>query len=510
MEEATTLDGKERALLLGLPLVKFIIHLATLPGYGIFRDELYYLACAARPAFGYVDHPPLSIWLLGGVTAVFGDSLWVIRLLAAFAGAATVLVVGLIARRLGGGTFAQALAMVAAIAAPIYLALDHFYSMNALDLLLWTLAAWALTGVLRDDRPKDWLLLGVVLGLGLLNKISVLWLGFGLLVGLVLTPRRRDLLKPGPWIAGGVAFLLFLPHVIWQIANGWPTLEFIRNATQNKMVDVAPVDFVLNQLLMMGPLAALVWLPGLFYLLIGKKAEPWRMLGWIWVTVFLLLMLSGSSRANYLAASYGWLFAAGGVIWERWSAERRWLRPAAVAAIALQGIFLAPLALPVLPVPTYVAYAQSLGIAPSTEERKELAELPQFFADMHGWEEKVEAVAEVYEGLPPEDREKACIYAQNYGVAGAMEYLGRDHGLPPAIAGHNNYWLWGPGECSGEVLLILGGRREDHEQVFAEVEAAAVIDCGYCMPYENNQTIWVARGPNASFEEVWPRVKHYD
>ncbi|TDI13316.1 MAG: phospholipid carrier-dependent glycosyltransferase, partial [Acidobacteria bacterium] len=246
--------------LMVFPAVKLVLHLVTHRGYGMFRDEYYYLACAERLAWGYVDHPPFSIFLLWIVRNLLGDSLLAVRLLPALAGAATVLLVGLMARRLGGGLFAQSLAMVGALAAPIYLALDHFYSMNAFDLVFWALAAYLILLLVQGAGVRVWLLLGAVLGLGLMNKISILWLGFGLLVGLLVTQRRRWLLTPGPWLAAGLAVLLFLPYILWQVGNDWPTVEFIRNASGQKMLEVKPLDFMLSQLRVMNPAVAPLWL----------------------------------------------------------------------------------------------------------------------------------------------------------------------------------------------------------------------------------------------------------
>jgi hypothetical protein len=503
------------APLLVFPAAKLLIHLLTAQGYGYFRDELYYLACTDHLAFGYVDQPPLSIFLLWLVRSLFGDSVFALRVLPAVAGAVTVWLVGLITRELGGRGFAQALAMLAAIAAPIYLALDHFYSMNALDLLFWPLAALTLIRVLQEPGRNRWLLLGLVLGLGLENKISILWLGFGILVGLLLTRQRRLLATPGPWLAGGVALLVFLPHLVWQVLHDLPTLEFMARATGEKMAAKSALPFLAEQIRVLNPTTLPIWLAGLVFLLTAKPVERFRPLAWIWITVFLLLVLSGSSRASYLAPAYTWLFAAGAVFWEGLCERLRvpygqLLRPALVAPVVISGVVLSPMALPVLAVEDYVAYSQALGFAPSTDERKELAELPQFYADMHGWESIVETVASVYDTLSPEEQNVATFLTGNYGEAGAIDLLGRSHGLPVAISGHNNYWLWGPRGRTGEVVIVIGGGKEGLGEVFEQVELAARTDCGYCMPYENDQPVWICRRPRAPIDELWPELKHFD
>jgi hypothetical protein len=501
-----------RLLLILFPLLKLLIHLFTFGGYGWFRDEFYYVACSENLAFGYVDHPPLSVVILWTARTLLGDSLFAVRLLPALAGAATVLLTGLIAREMGGRRFAQALAMVAAIAAPNYLGTDHVFSMNAFDILIWTLSGYLLVRLLEEPTPRLWLLLGLSLGLGLQNKISVLWLGFGLFVGLLAMPCRRLLLTKWPWIAGAVAFAIFLPHLVWQAATGWPTLEFIQNATSQKMAPVSPLEFLSDQILIMSPLSLPIWLLGLGWLLGTTRGRRFGVLGGAYVVVFLLLIFSGTSRAGYLAPAYTWLFAAGGLALERMIARVGWpgLKAAVIGLPLLGGLIAAPLALPVLPVRTYIDYAAAIGVRPSTEERKEVAELPQHYADMHGWESIVGTVAEVYQGLPLEEQQAAAFFTSNYGVAGAIDLLGRERDLPPAVSGHNNYWLWGTRGISGRVMIFIGGSEERLGELFETVERAATIDCGLCMPYENGRPVWVARGPRISLEELWPRLKHYD
>jgi hypothetical protein len=402
--------------------------------------------------------------------------------------------------------------MTAALVAPEYLSLDHFYSMNAFDLFFWALTAYLLVRIVAGGGPRLWLILGVVLGLGLLNKISVLWLGAGVAVGLLLSPERRALRTPWPWAAAGIAAALFTPHLLWQIRQGWPTIEFIRNATGDKMVHVAPLDFLAGQVDMMLPFTLPLWLGGLAFLFLHPAGRKYRLLGWIYLTAFLILMLSGSSRAGYLAPAYTWLFAAGGVGAERLLARPRLasIPDVAVALLLVGGAIVAPLAMPILPVETYIRYARALGEEPSTEERKELGELGQFYADMHGWPEIVATLAGVHGRLPPEEQAGVRVFAPDYGVAGAVDLLGRKQGLPAAISGHNTYWLWGPRGWDGRVLIYVGGSEEGLRARFETVERAATIECGRCMPYENHRPVWICRGLRGPVGEAWSRAKHYD
>lgn len=508
-------------ILLALAGLELALHLSVnlFAGYEIFRDELYYLACASHPALGYVDQPPLSIWLLAGVRGLLGDSLFALRLLPAVAGAGLVLVTGLLAREVGGGRFAVTVAALCSLVAGFPLAASSFYSMNVFDLLLVAAGCLLLARLINTGEPRLWLALGAVLGLGLLNKVGVLWVGLGIFVGLLATRERRWLRTPWPWAAGGVALLLFLPYVVWNATHDWAHLEFIRSAVAGKYSGLNAWSFLSGQFLMQNPVTAPVWLAGLGWLLFAPGGRRYRLLGVLWVTACVVLLANGHSKAEYLANVYPPLFAAGGVAWERLLARGQTgrragrgptLGRAALGAVLVSGLLLAPLATPMLPVETYVEYADALGVGPTTAEGHELAELPQFYADMFGWRAKAEAVAAVYHALPEEDRARAAIFAENYGRAGAIDYWSDELGLPGAIGNHNNYWIWGPGDADGDVVLVLGGDREDLEERFASVELAGRADCDWCIPYERDLPIYVCRDLQTPLDELWPHMKHYD
>lgn len=497
--------------LVALAAAKLSLQLLAINQYGYFRDELYYLASTEHLAWGYVDHPPLSIAILALVRALLGDSLPALRIVPALAGVATVFVTGLIARRLRGGRFAQGLAALGALMSPVFLGVDHFYSMNAIDLLLWTVAALLLLRALDDGRTKIWAVLGVVLGLGLLNKISMLWFGGGLSLALLATPYRRALKEPGPWIAALIAALIFLPHLLWQVQNGWPTAEFMHNAASQKMVNISPLHFLRVQLLSMNPGSAPVWIAGIVFGLFARDDRRGRVLVWIYLAVFAFLLVGGRSRASYLAVAYPMLLALGGVALERLSAPagRGWLRPGVALLVVATGIVALPMALPVLPVETFVRYQSAFGLSPGTHERHEMGALPQHYADRFGWEELTNLVAEAYGHLTPEERRRCRVFGQNYGEAGAIDVLGRRHGLPHALSGHNSYWLWGPGDAEWDVLIIIGGDREDNARFFDDIEILGQTDSPWSMPYERGLDVSIARRPKISLLEAWPMLKMY-
>jgi len=508
---------RERRWFFVIPALTVLFHILFLRGYGWFRDEFYYFACARHLAFGYVDHPPLSIVPLWFVRAVAGDSLIAARLLAALACGATVAVVGALTREMGGGRSAQLLAMTCAAIAPIYLAVGSFYSMNVFDVLVWATAAWTAVRVLRAPRLRSWIALGVVLGLGIENKISVLWLIGGLSLGLLLHDYRLAL-TPGPWLALAIAGALAAPYALWNAANGWPTLEFIQHASADKMIAQAPWSFVMSQVLNLHPLTLPVWLAGLWFFLIDRRGRPYRALGVMFLAVLALLLTNKTSRPEYLAPAFTVLFAGGACWLEPYIATRvRVVQPLVLALLAFGGLLISPLAMPVLPVDRYLRYADALGQKPTTDERKELADLPQFYADRFGWEELVAAASRAFASLPPDERRVAAIYTSNYGEAGAIGVLGRtgcaagvQPCLPDAISGHNNYWFWGPDGHMGDVLIALTPSRRGLDARFDDVQQVATIECRHCMPYENHRPVYVCRRPKQPLAEIWPQVKHFE
>lgn len=479
------------------------LHLATINAYGWFRDELYYIACGEHLDFGYVDHPPLVALIARLTRGLFGGSLFATRLPSVLAGMAVIWLCGSIACELGGGRWAQGMAALCAVVGPVYLFAFHVLSMNSFDILCWTLGAWIVVKIVNGGDPRLWLLFGLVCGLGLQNKHSLLFFGFGVFVGLLLTPERRHFRERWIWIGGAIAVLLFLPHVLWQVEHGWPTAEFVRNATAHKNVALSPLAFFGAQVKQMHPLTFPIWLAGLVWLFRSR----YRVLAWAYVAAFLVL-ITQASKAYYLSPVYPPLFAAGATAIESWI-RRPALRALLAVLLVAGGAATAPLTLPILPVERFTRYMRVLGIEVSAGERHEMGALPQHFADMHGWEKMVAEVARVYNSLPPEERARTGIYGQNYGEAGAVDLLGRKYGLPKASSGHNNYYFWGP-QGSGETLIIIGGDPEDHRQAFKDVRQAGEIRCGLCMPYENNQPVWIARGLKAPIEQVWPMTKHFD
>lgn len=502
----TRLQRGDTLFLGGFALFTLALHLVFNRWYGYHHDEFYFLACGHHLAFGYVDHPPLTPWLARLSDELFGQSLTGLRFFPAVAGASAVFLTGLLTRRLGGNRFAQAIACIAFIIAPVYLRSGNILAIPSFEPLFWVACSYLIVRIIQEDKPKLWLLVGVVAGVGLMNKHTMAFFGAGLVVGLLLTPQRKQFLSPWLYAGGAVAFVLFLPNVIWQIQNDWPTIQFIRRLNEEVMSGISLPQFVLGQLLYLHPINAPIWIAGLLWLFRGEAGKPYRLLGWVYVVVFVVLLLA-KSKIYYLAPAYPAVLAAGGVAVARLVERKQlsWLRPAAVGALGLGGVVFAPVALPILDIETTDRYINTLSFGA-------LGNVYEITGDLHGqfgWQQRIETVAKAYQSLPLEEREHAVIFAPSYGLAGMVDYLGKDYGLPNAISGHMTYYFWGPGTGPFDTVIALNMRPESLERVFEEVQMRPPVELEHVNPWQREFYVAICRTPRVPIDEIWPDLREW-
>lgn len=486
-----------------IALAKLAVHLYTAGSYGFFIDELYYLACGEHLAWGYVDQPPLIAFIAKFARTLFGESVRAIRIPVILAGAAKVVLTALLARELGGGRWAQGLAALCVLVAPGFLAIDHLLTMNAFEPLFWIGCAILIARMIRTGIERLWVWFGVLAGIGLLNKHSMLIFGFGVVVGLVLTQQRRMLWSKWPWIGLAIAFAIFLPNLIWNIQHGFPFLEIQANIARDvRNVALSPVKFFAEELFTMHPLTAPVWIVGLVFLF--RKCRP---LGWAWVVTAMAIVIL-SPRIYYLFPAFPLLFAAGGVACESFFERHTRIGWSYAATMLVSGAILAPLAVPILNPATYIRYSRALGLEQPRIENDPSGEMPQLFADQFGWEEMARVVADAYQRLPPDEQARTAIFGQNYGQAGAIDFYGPRYGLPHAISRHQNYFLWGPRDYTDESILVLDDRREVLEPKCEEVTLVGRVQHPYSMP-RSNFDIFHCRRYKGSLRESWTQLKKW-
>jgi hypothetical protein len=493
-------------------------------GYGIFRDEMYYLICGQRLAFGYVDQPPMVALEARVTQMLFGyDHMWSLRLIAAIAGGAKVLLTGLLARSLGGGRWAAALAMFAVLTAPVYLSIDSFLSMNALEPVFWMTAALALIEIVRlASAPQFeysasriylwWIVLGASTGLGLETKATLVFYLVSLLLALLLTPARRILSSRAAAMGIAILVLLALPNFVWQATHHFATWEWLQAVQHSdKDIKLGPLALFTTQVLMLGPLHCLLWLTGAAWLALARKARAWQFAGLAYV-FFLVLMMVLHAKDYYLAPAYPVLFAAGSVAWVAWAGQHR-ARQAALstyAALLLAGgVLIFPYAVPVLSPERFLAYEKWTGFHPDDMEKHDPTLLPQFFADRFGWTDLLGKVSAIYNALPADERARTGIFVRNYGEASAINLFGPKLGLPTAISGHQNYWIWGPHGYSGdEMILVVQDSPEQLSHHYNSCTLMAMRTDPLAMPWERGP-IYLCKGRKIPIFEQWSGFKEY-
>ncbi|MGH7025092.1 MAG: glycosyltransferase family 39 protein [Caulobacteraceae bacterium] len=490
-----------------LALACFVLHALANGRYGFFRDELYFIVCGGRPALGYVDQPAIVPLLASWSHAVFGDFLWGFRLLPALVMTATVALTAEFTRLIGGGRFAQWLAGLAVLLGSIFLLDGVLFFTDMFQPLTWLGLGWVLVRLEQTEDERWWLAFAAIAGFSLNTKYMIAFYLVALAIGLLATPRRKSLLRPYVYLGALLAGVMVAPNVLWQQAHGWPFIELAKAAAGGKNVAMSPLAFLVQQALFTGPLASVVWLCGLLVCAVRPRFAVARAFPIAWLILFVVFDAE-HGKPYYLTAIYPTLLAFGAVAIEE-RIRVRVVRGVALSAVVVAGAVTAPLTLPILPIDAFIRYQKAIGFTPSVGERQKTGPLPQYYADMFGWPEMAAKVAAVYRSLSPRDRARAVFYGENYGEAAAIDVFGRRLGLPPAVSGHNNYFIWGPRGHDGSVIIIVGGDPQHYAELFRGFEVAGRIDAPHAMPYETGMPIYVLRGMKTPLQTYWPNVKNF-
>jgi hypothetical protein len=496
-----------------LALAKFVLHMVTNGQYGYHADELYYMAAGEQLAWGYTEFPPLIALTVQLSRGLFGDSLSAIRFFPALAGAAVVMLTGLMTRELGGGRWAQGLAALSVIVAPYYLFMQTIATMNAFEPLFWVLAAYLMLLTIKYRRPRFWLWVGLVVGLGILNKYSMVFFGFSLLVALGVTRAGQPWHSVWVGLAIAVAAGLSFPNVLWQYHHGWPFLEHqaAANLYDKKPPLQSTLDLLLQPILFMHPLTFPLWAGGVYFYFRTKAGKPYRLIGWSYGVLFGLFVLL-KAKYYYLAPIYPLLLAPGAVLIEQ-GVKHYWRCQVAIVALLLVSTLpMVPMVLPVLPLPSLLKFSQLYAVMytlpnnvnPNFSEQ----EAPRHYRLMLGWEEFVAQVSQTYRQLPPDELGKTAILAWDYGDAGAIDFFGPTYGLPKVISGAHTYYFWGPRDYTGDLVLSVGGPLDQLHVLFAQVEPLAPVT--YTLPgIKGEVPLYLCRQLKTPFPASWPQFKAY-
>ena len=496
--------------MLYLAVAKFVFHLLTATRYGIFRDELYYLACGEHLDWGYVDQPPLIGLVAWAARHLFGESLIGLRLLPAVAGAATVWLTGRITREMGGGAFAQGLAALAVAAVPIFLVMHHWLTMNAFEPLIWLGCAWCVVRAINRDEPRYWIGFGVLAGLGMENKYTTAFFILAIGIGLLLTSHRRFFSRREFWIGAAIGLSIFLPNLVWLVRHDFPFLELMHNIRSgHRDIVRPPLEFILDQVMIINPVLSLLWIAGLVWLFFAAAGRRYRLFA-IAYLIMLLSFIGLRGKNYYLGSVYPLLLAAGAVGFEQLTNARwKWSRVVYAVFVVASTVVLAPTVSPIFSPERAIAYQKALGLEPPRAENQTTGPLPQYFADEFGWEEMTRETARIYNSLGPEERSRTVIFANNYGEAGAIDFFGPRLGLPKAICNHQSYWLWGPRDFDGRSVIVLGSDGRGDGEHFRSVEAVGRAEHRYSRRDEHFD-IFLCRGFTGDLKTAWSQMKKYN
>ena len=494
---------------LGMGIMAFALHAAFAGGYDVFRDELYFIVCGRHPAFGYADQPPLVPLLSAGFYAL-GHNAWILRLPATLAAGGLAWLAVRFARLLGGGTFAAICAGVCVTIAPMLMGVVATLNTTSFDPLAWTLIAYLLVKAVRDGDRSALLWCGVVAGLDFEAKYALYVWAIALIIGLVATPERRIFRDKMLWFGAAIAVAIGLPSILWQATHGWPFLE-LAAAARAKNTDTPPLSFIVNQVLIMNPLLAPVWIAGVVAPFVIHDLKPIRFLAIAFLASFALTLLT-HGKDYYIAATYPTVFIMGAVAWGHWLQKARG-RIALGAwggfAMALS-VLASPLALPVLSVDALRTYIEHAPFKPQQQEKSFKGTLlPQLFADQLGWHDFTDQVGEAWQKIPVAERTRTGIKLENYGEAAALDLYGPAYGLPPALSGHNQYYLWGLRGQKPVNLLVV---QNNPDRLKPYCQKTIILGETYsrdAMDYENGKTIALCQGLKVDIVKLWPELKNF-
>ena len=480
--------------------VVFAVLLAVSTRYGFHRDELYFIECARHLQASYVDQPVLTPLLAWVSLKLFGVSLLGLRMWAALAAWATVVLAGLTAREFGGGRRAQLLAAIATATMPVVLGGDHLFGPTAFDILAWAALALVVARIGRTGDARWWPLGGLALGLGLANKHSVGLFAAALVIGVLLAGGRRLLLNRWFALGAAIAIAFTIPDIWWQAQHQWATIAMSRALADENGGLANIAGWVIGQLLMSALALVMVWVAGLRFL--WRSGRPlWRALVWAYAILFVFFALTTGGKIYYLAGAYIFLLAAGAVAIDGWLAAPAGRLRRLLLATAVCTALAVPLVLPVLP-PGDVGWTQKIN---------------PVLAESVGWPQLVGTVRTAWFSLPAEQRASAVIFASNYGEASAINVLGRGTGLPQAVSGHNTYWWWGPGNPRATTVVAVmpgpadgGGDAAYLSQFFISVRAVATLSNPYGLHNQEwHGHVYLCTGPHRPWGQIWPQLRQY-
>ena len=490
-------------VLLALGLGVAMIHAFTNGQYGFHRDELDIIMNARQLAWGYVAYPPFTPLIARLGLILFGPSLIGLRLFSAVAQGVVTVLVGWMAKDMGGNRTAQVVAALAVFISPLAMTCGTLIQYMSFDYLWWVVIAFFTVRLLATGNPRYWLGIGASIGMGMMTKFTLAYFIAGLVLGILLTPMRRYLRTPWPWIGAGIAVLIFSPEIVWQIQHNFVSIDFLKSIHARDIAWGRANGYLIDQLYASAhPVTLPLWIAGLVACLFSRQETRFRALGWMYLVPFVLFLVS-QGRGYYIAPAYPMLLAAGSVWLVNWldarsEATRRWGMGVVWGALATGGLVILILVKPVMPI--------------NSPLWNNAIRLSDIFVEMVGWQDLTREVAQVYNDLPEINKPGTVILAGNYGEAGALELYGPEYNLPLVVSGGNSMWARGYGDTEWQSVVLVGFESQYASQYFKSCHAVGKVTNQYGVKNEESawhNILYVCRQPRKPWAEVWPSMQWF-
>ncbi len=494
----------DNILLFSMAIIAVLFHILLNGQYGFHRDELDFIMNARQLDWGYVSYPPMTPFFARIGLELFGESLRGLRVIPAIAQGIVMILAAFMARDMGGKRNAQMLVAFTVFIAPVSIFGGTVIMYFAFDYLWWVLVAFFTVRLLATDDARYWLGVGAGIGLGMMTKYTMAFWVAGLIVAVLVTPARKHLRSKWLYLGAGLALLIFLPNLIWQIQHDFISLEYLSSIHARDISWGRADDFLPEQLyLTTNPLSLFIWPVGLILCLFGTSMKRFRPLGWMFLVTFVVFLVN-KGRGYYTGPSYVMLLAAGVVGFESWLTART-----QAARRVGYGILWGTQVIGSL-----IGVVLMKPIAPINSPLWEITTgiTDDLFTEMVGWQELTAQVAEIYKSIPDNEKPHTVILAGNYGEAGAIDLYGDEYDLPPLITGVNSYWYRSFGEFEPETVIVVGFESTYATQFFKSCKYAGTVKNHYDVKNEESSYhtgLYVCREPRRPWKEMWQKMRWY-
>lgn len=487
---------------------KLLIHFLTNMRYELMRDEMLYFNMGEHLSTGYATVPPVTGFLAFLSNYIFGFSVFGIRFFPAIMGAVSLYIIASIVRELGGGITALVIAASSYLLAPGFLLVNTLLTPNAAEELLWLLATWKIFRMVRTGNHRLWIIIGIISGIGFLNKYSILFLIAGFLAAFILSGNRKILASKYFLLSVLIGLVIVSPNILWQYSHGWPVVSHMSELRSNQL-DLTGYLYFPVSLFSFCQGSSIILLAGLTALLFFRDERQYRYLGIASLTILLLFML-GKGKGYYALGVIPFLLAYGGYVFEKYFTGRLTIaRNFLVSVSILMSVAAMPSGLPLLSYENYSSYVMRTRrfiVHPFLQwEDGTQHNFSQVWSDMTGWKELAGYVAEAYYSLPGEEKRNCTIFGErSYGYAGAVYFYGKKFNLPEAVTFNESYVFWAPDTIPNGSIIYIYRNINDLDKYYKNIMLIGSVHNRFFR--ENELKVFLCREPMVNVSAVYKEL----